>query len=152
MDRKSTGKPSNVLVVCHGNICRSPLVAAVLTQAIGAERVRSRGLKESPKGPAAKKVRDYAEGIGIVLAEHRASALTTADVEWADLLIYMDGGNRKRLEGFKIPSKCVVKCLGDYVGLTRIDDPNFLPRGPELDRLLETVVAAAGKLATELEK
>src|SRR5712692_6549405 len=32
--------PQSILVVCHGNICRSPFAAAVLRQALGPDGVR----------------------------------------------------------------------------------------------------------------
>jgi len=103
--------------------------------------VRSRGLKARPGQLAAKKVRDYAQLRGYDLSNSRSTLLEAADVAWADVLLYMDTGNLRRLETAGWQQEAV--CLGQYVGAARIPDPNFLPRGPALNSVLDLVVAAA---------
>lgn len=149
MAQQQSVKPSNVLVVCKGNICRSPLAGAVLVKLIGQERVRDRGLDCKQGLLAAKKVRDYAAEQEIDLSQHRSLATTQADVDWADLILFMDNANLTRLLAFN-PVAGKLKCLGDYVGATKIADPAWIKRGPELARLLGQIIVAAERVGKSL--
>lgn len=146
VQRKKKQLP-NVLVVCHGNICRSPLVGVVLI-AQGFP-VRSRGFV-NPGKLAAKKVREYAEGIGLDLSTHRSTLVSLRDVKWADEILYMDGGNLKRIREKFGDISCT--CLASYVHLTRIPDPNYMKRGRGLEETLETIVEASKKFCVETKK
>lgn len=130
---------SKVLVVCHGNVCRSPLAHAVIVQQFPSALTRGFG----PSGRrAAKKVREYAASAGYNLEAHRSLQIIQEDVDWADVILYMDGGNLKRLQKLA-GSESKTVCLGSMIGLSRISDPNFLPRGPELERVLQQVIDAS---------
>lgn len=129
-------------MLCHGNTHRSPLAEAVLASVVGDERVRSRGVKPNAKGPAAKKVREYAERNGWDLGQHRAGTVTADDLAWADLILYMDEGNLRRLNAMGVADDRL-KCLAEYVGITKISDPAFTPRGPDLEELLDLVVSSS---------
>lgn len=87
-----------VLVLCHGNICRSPLAAAVMKRA-GLEDVISAGFKPGGKR-SPKKMREWAaeNATGIDLSEHRSTEVTAEMLKTAEWILYMDGGQRKRLE------------------------------------------------------
>lgn len=142
---------SNVLVVCHGNICRSPLAWVVLVGELGAKHVRSAACKpyygKKTPPPAAKKIRDYATLHGYDLGQHRAKSVTPSDLLWADVVVYMDGGNLTRLKLIPGFVGTNAKCLGEWVGLPRIPDPNFIPRGEKLNKVLDDVVLAAKRCA-----
>lgn len=153
---KHIEKPKNVLVLCHGNICRSPLVGVVLEAVLGSERIRTRACKSYESGkapPAAKKVREYAQGLGYDLNQHRAKTVLSEDLEWADLILYMDRGNRERMGEFMTSSDWEkARCLGEYLGVESIPDPNFVPRGERLRELLDLAVRAAEACAEDLTK
>lgn len=153
--RKPTLKPPNVLVLCHGNVCRSPLAGAVLARGLGEDRVRTAGCKSYDSSrrppPAAKKVREYADRLGYDLSGHRARTVTQEDLAWAGLILYMDRGNQERMgEVLTTEMWTRARCLGMYVGLPSVPDPAFVPRGPELDRLLGLVVQASLAVGKEL--
>jgi protein-tyrosine-phosphatase len=118
--------------------------------------VRSRALKGYRRDlktlpPASRKVREYAERLGYNLSQHRAVMVTTQDLRWADLILYMDTGNKERMgEVCTTEDHAKSRCLGHYVGKHRIPDPAFVPRGPELDALLGLVVRAAEACAAEV--
>ncbi len=78
-----------VLVLCLGNICRSPFAEARL-KAAGGLGVRSRGLV-GPGRPSPPEARQEALRHGVDLAAHVSETLTAEDVAWADLVIAMDG-------------------------------------------------------------
>jgi protein-tyrosine-phosphatase len=108
---------------------------------------------------APKKIRDYMavsemgcmiepfntkSGVELV-EEHRSKPCTQEDVDWADMIIYMDGGNLKRLQSFK-GAAVKARCLGAWVNQGRIADPNFMPKGEALDELLRSIEHAAKEL------
>lgn len=86
-----------VLVLCHGNVNRSPLAAAVL-RAYDYFMVQDGGLApDSAKGRvAAKKTREFAEEYGYDLTEHRSQLVDEGSVHWAEWVIMFDKGNERR--------------------------------------------------------
>jgi protein-tyrosine-phosphatase len=91
-----------VLVVCSGNICRSPMVAAYLRQRLGHSSMAhvvvtsagTLGIEGSPA--AAEAIRAMAE-IGVDLQEHRSRGITAVEVRTSELLLAMDGGHLETL-------------------------------------------------------
>lgn len=83
--------PRSILVVCHGNICRSPFAAAVLRRGLGplGVRVESAGLV-GPNRAAPPEAVAVAARRGVDLADHRSRLLTPDLVRWADLIVVMD--------------------------------------------------------------
>lgn len=86
-----------VLVLCYGNIYRSPLVAAYIARALEAEgcsSVRSAGFHPKANRPTPDDfvalVRDRA---GIDLSLHRSRLVSPEDFEWADVVLLMDRHN-----------------------------------------------------------
>lgn len=129
----------NILVLCHGNINRSPLVHALLRKYLHHKpgiSVQSAGFV-NPGRRASKKMRDYADNVGVNLEHHRSQLCTAKLVEWADKIIYMDGGNLGRLvelvdaaglQPLSETNKLV--SLGAFASppRNRIPDPAFIKR------------------------
>ena len=88
--RRGPGLKS-VLVVCQGNICRSPVAAALLARALPAPgvEIRSAGFIGPNRPPPAEAVA-AASRHGVDLSEHRSRLLTADLVRAADLIIVMD--------------------------------------------------------------
>ncbi|WP_037577624.1 low molecular weight protein-tyrosine-phosphatase [Phaeacidiphilus oryzae] len=88
-----------ILAVCLGNICRSPLAAAVLAdRAPAGTLVRSAGLRDRWRGrPAHPPMVSTAAALGYDLARHRARQVTAALVAQADLVLAMDYAVRDEL-------------------------------------------------------
>ena len=133
-----------ILVLCHGNINRSPLCANVLlTHKEPDLYVRQAAIKSIYPGwkpeRASKKMRDAAKAeFNIDLSEHKSRKLTREDIAWADFVIYMDNGNLSHLEKFAgTPHRGQTWiALGDYATppAKRIPDPAFMARESEDDR------------------
>ena len=151
-----------VLVVCHGNINRSPLCAAVLRRERPDWEVREAALKgwDNPAfrpERAAKKMRDEAmRAYGIDLSGHRSRSITISDLDWAEQVVFMDQGNYRRLDAIHeewpmVPRRLV--SLGSFASppVSRIPDPNFMKAGsPEfvavVDLIYQASLGAAGKM------
>ena len=92
-----------ILLVCTGNICRSPLAAALLERALG-ERA-AEGITVSSAGTGAWDGAPVSEGAylvglerGLDLSGHRARLLTRELVERADLILTMARHHRARVD------------------------------------------------------
>lgn len=93
------GLPMRILVVCHGNICRSPFAAAVLARQLGSAGVaiESAGLWGPGRGSPAAAIR-AAGRRGVNLSLHRSQLVTPALLGAADLILVMDGRQRRVLQ------------------------------------------------------
>ncbi|HXF35729.1 MAG TPA: low molecular weight protein arginine phosphatase [Actinomycetota bacterium] len=84
-----------ILVVCTGNICRSPTAAAFLREALerrfgpGAFEVRSAGTMAWEGSPPPPEAVAAGAELGVDLSGHRAAALTHGMVDEADLVVTM---------------------------------------------------------------
>lgn len=84
----------NLLFVCTGNTCRSPLAAAISRQGIELRgwshvQVRSAGIAALPGTPASEGAIEVAAEHGIDLGSHSAQQLNAELVAWADLVLCM---------------------------------------------------------------
>lgn len=89
-------RPAKVLAVCHGNICRSPVAAALLArelEALGVE-VQSAGFIGFNR-PAPAEAVAAAERHAVNLSDHRSRLLTNDLARGADLIVVMDAGQRR---------------------------------------------------------
>jgi len=96
----------NVLVLCHGNICRSPLAEVLLEEAIASDPVLSGRVRVSSAGTS-----DEHEGEGMhehsaallsqrgLRTRHRARQLTLALADEQDLILAADRWNLRDAKG-----------------------------------------------------
>lgn len=99
----------NVLFVCGGNTCRSPMAEALLMARCPLERInaKSAGLSAVEGEPAALNARKAIEGLGASLTHHESKLLSGRLLEWADLVLVMTRDHllRIRREFFEHASK-----------------------------------------------
>jgi protein-tyrosine phosphatase len=114
-----SGRLENVLVVCHGNICRSPFAGALLSARRPALHVRTAGFEAREGAPAEAQAVAAARAFGADLSGHAAHCLTADDLAWADLVLAMEGHQAARLAGASAEAGQKTRLLGD-----------FLPRAP----------------------
>jgi len=88
----------NILIVCIGNICRSPMAEGLVKAALPDRQVASAGLGAlighgaDPIACALMKER------GLSIDAHRAQQLQSDMCRRADLILVMDGGQRREIE------------------------------------------------------
>lgn len=120
--------PRTILVVCHGNICRSPFAAGLLARALGPSGtlVASAGFVGPGRGAPADGTIAAARR-GIDLSSHRSQLLTPVLAAAAHLIVVMDVQQQRRVcERFgRVPSEVLV--LGDLdphpIATRAIHDP-----------------------------
>ncbi|MET3631991.1 low molecular weight protein-tyrosine-phosphatase [Burkholderia sp. 572] len=103
-----------LLVVCEGNICRSPLAAALLAARLPQADVASAGLAPPPGRPADPLACEMAGARDLSLDTHRARPVTTDLCKQASLIFVMDDGQRRALEARHPFLRGRVFRLGEY--------------------------------------
>lgn len=144
--------PRRVLVVCHGNICRSPYAEVSLRlRARGRLEVRSAGFV-LPGRPSPAEAVQAAEERGVDLEPHRSEVVTRPLVTGADLVVVMEPGQAGEVRRRFGPGRILV--LGDLdpepVERRAIRDPVAQPVQvfrevyARIDRCLDGLVEAVG--------
>ncbi|KVH58765.1 protein tyrosine phosphatase [Burkholderia sp. MSMB1072] len=109
-----TNTPPFLLVVCEGNVCRSPLAAALLAAKLPHAHVGSAGLAPPAGRPADPLARDMARARGLNLDAHAARPVTAALCAQAALIFVMDHAQRHMLEARHPFLRGRVFRLGEY--------------------------------------
>ncbi|WP_353808020.1 low molecular weight phosphatase family protein [Agromyces sp. SYSU T00194] len=100
------GDTFDVLVVCTGNVHRSPLGAMLLgtwagwylpPSVRGSVRVGSAGVRAPEGASMGRRARAIAEALGGDGRPHRARQITEADIRSADLVLAASGRHRERI-------------------------------------------------------
>ena len=144
----------HVLLVCTGNICRSPLAEALLVRTLkerGIEvGVTSAGTGAWDGAPASEGA--YLVGLerGLDLSGHRARLLTRELVEQADLILTMARHHRARVD--ELGGEGRVFVLGEYAGRDGDDAEVSDPFGGDLDVYRDTCVELEALVATTAER
>jgi protein-tyrosine phosphatase len=139
---------NTVLVVCAGNLCRSPMAQAVLTHALPRIGVQSAGLA-APRlaAPDANAVRLMRER-GFDISTHRAQQLQGAMVASSDLVLVMTDRQRRVIEQVWPSSRGkVFRFAGD------VDIPDPYQRGEDaFRRVLQLIDAGAAQWTDRLSR
>ena len=82
-----------VLFLCHGNICRSPVAEQMARRALPGYNFSSAGFHPKSGRPSPMHVQQAARSLGFDLSALRSHTVSTEMVEKADLIILMDERN-----------------------------------------------------------
>ena len=106
----------HILVVCVGNICRSPMAEALLRNALRGQEgfsVESAGLGALVDEPASEHAVALMTERGIDISSHRARQLQPELVNKADLILVMESGHKKAIETADVTVRGKVFRLGE---------------------------------------
>ena len=106
--------PKTLLVVCYGNILRSPYAALRIEEALRANGHSTRVLQGGLLGPDRASHAEAVEAAaarGVSMSAHRSRLITPADIAAADLFIVMEAWHGARLLGGRSGGRILV--LGD---------------------------------------
>jgi protein-tyrosine phosphatase len=120
--RRLRGEPSlpdgslqHLLVLCHGNICRSPFAAALLAARLPMLDVRSAGLEADDGNPADPVALKCAERHGVSMAGHRSMRVSADLLAWSHLILVMQGSHVATIERRWPQVRNRVRLLGDFL-------------------------------------
>ena len=93
--------PVDILVICDGNICRSPYAALKLQQLLAAApgklTIRSAGMLPRNRRPSPQVAIDAAARRGISMAQHRSEYAFDASVNAATIILIFDCVNQRSM-------------------------------------------------------
>ena len=80
----------SILVICTGNICRSPIAERLLRQQLPNKRITSAGIFGLEGRPADAHAKDIAWRHGVSLEDHIARKVTPSLLQQSDLILVME--------------------------------------------------------------
>ena len=89
----ATGGPHKIVFLCYGNICRSPLAAALAEQRLRGVEIESAGFHQQEGRSCPEKILRIGDSFGPDLSRHRSRRVTPELLANADLVIAMDNEN-----------------------------------------------------------
>ena len=116
-----------ILVLCIGNICRSPLAQVELARALPGREVWSAGLQALVGQPADPTSLAIAREQGLDLSQHRAQQVTPWMCQAADVVFVMESAHLPMLEAQVPTVRGKAYRLGHF-GNFDIADPYRQPR------------------------
>jgi protein-tyrosine phosphatase len=128
-----------ILVVCVGNICRSPMAEGLLKSALRGQdgfTVESAGLGALVGYPADDYAVELMQVMGEDVSAHRARQIHPDMVKAADLVLVMEAGHKRSIDTADPTSRGKIHRLGEWQDRD-IDDPYRQPRAAFVDALEE---------------
>ena len=118
---------NKILVVCVGNICRSPTGERVLQKLLPNNEIASAGIAaESSRlldKPADKTAIEIAAENGVNVDNHKAQQLTSELCVRYDLILVMEKGHLEALTKISPEARGKAMLFGQWIGQKDIPDP-----------------------------
>jgi protein-tyrosine phosphatase len=155
------GQPKRILIVCYGNVCRSPYMEAILRRELPGVTVASAGFVGSGRSVPDASLKVSARR-GVDLFAFRSHPLVAGEVESADLIVTMDAAQARELTARFPRSAARIVVAGDldprFESTRAIRDPwnqaesVFEMSFDRLDRCAATLVGVLRAAATRRAK
>jgi protein-tyrosine phosphatase len=130
-----------ILMVCVGNVCRSPMAEGLLCDRLARRgfgaRVESAGLGALVGRPADPIAVELLAERGVDISAHRARQLTPEILFAAELVFVMETIHQRDIERLMPSTRGRVHLIGRYGGF-EVPDPYQQPR-PAFERALELI-------------
>ncbi|WP_274387351.1 protein tyrosine phosphatase [Rahnella ecdela] len=113
----------SILVVCTGNICRSPIAERLLRGLLPDKRIDSAGmaaLVDNPADPAAVQIAKKHE---LILDDHRGRQFTASLGRQYDLILVMEKSHQEQISRVSPEARGKIMLLGHWDGAREIPDP-----------------------------
>ncbi|MDC5819342.1 low molecular weight protein-tyrosine-phosphatase [Vibrio europaeus] len=118
---------SRVLIVCSGNICRSPLAEVIFKRELPQMEFDSAGLLVEQSGlhdySAARYSQKVANLHNLDLSCHRAKQLNRELVEWSDLILAMSHDHIDLVSELNSGATGKTLLIGQWIGVGEVNDP-----------------------------
>jgi len=127
----------HILVVCVGNICRSPMAEALLKRELREQdgfTVESAGLGALVGYPASEFSIELMDELDLDITAHRARQIHPDMVSAADLVLVMEAGHKRAIDDADPTARGKVHRLGEWQDKD-IDDPYRQPKAAFADAL-----------------
>ena len=135
----------HILVVCVGNICRSPMAEALLRRELRGQdgfTVESAGLGALVGHPASEHSVALMSELGLDISAHRARQIHPDMIATSDLVLVMEAGHRRAIDDADPTARGKVHRLGEWQDID-IDDPYRRARSAYEDALRDIQAGVA---------
>ncbi|WP_345535392.1 low molecular weight protein-tyrosine-phosphatase [Variovorax defluvii] len=140
----------NVLVVCIGNICRSPMAQGLMSAALPDVRVASAGLDALVGQPADPIACELMKARGVRIDQHRAQQINLDLCQRADLILVMDREQRRAVQDRYLFAAGKVFRLCEF-GDADVPDPYRAERSA-FERALALIESGASQWAQRISR
>ena len=125
-------RPKSILVLCHGNIYRSPYVAHRLKDLLSdltPYQVEQAGFHKRVNRESPEPYQEYLRARGVDLSTHRSRLINKELIDWSDAILIMDCKNWDELSSLHMGGKEKVLWLGAFGKgeSVQIEDPYNKP-------------------------
>ena len=138
-----------ILVVCVGNICRSPTGERLLRERLPGRQVSSAGVSALVDKPADKVASEVAQQHGFSLEGHSARQLTRELCQDADLILVMEKGHISAVTAIDPGARGKTMLFGQWLHKKSIPDP-YRQNDEMFEAVFEQLETAATRWAEKL--
>jgi protein-tyrosine phosphatase len=149
LSRIQQGGVKRMLVVCYGNIYRSPFAGIYLRQQLPDVEVRTSGFHRVVGRPSPPRHVTMSQSRNIDLSQHRSSRVTPEDLQWADVVVLMDRHNWGALDDLGADHRKLVWLGAFGSGDVEIADPYELDDA-HAQRVLDQMEQSGKELVARL--
>ncbi|EJD6083538.1 protein tyrosine phosphatase [Providencia rettgeri] len=115
---------NHILVVCMGNICRSPTGERLLQQYFPEKTVHSAGIIAKNDRPAYDSAIRIAQQHNLCLENHQSRRLTSELCKKTDLILVMENDHIAKIHQLFPETRGKVMLFGQWINKTEIPDPH----------------------------
>ncbi|MFO6299489.1 arsenate reductase/protein-tyrosine-phosphatase family protein [Rahnella selenatireducens] len=113
----------SILIVCTGNICRSPIAERLLRQILPDRKIDSAGVSALVDNAADPSAAAVAKKHNLALDGHRATQFTSALGRQYDLILVMEKSHQEQITRVSPEARGKIILLGHWLGDREIPDP-----------------------------
>ena len=140
---------NKILVVCVGNICRSPTGEALLKKLLPHKDIRSAGVQALVGHVADEQAKKVALIRGVEMQEHVAAQLDIQMCQEADLILVMETSHINAVENICPTVRGKVMLFGQWLSNKEIADP-YRQSDDMFELVYQQIEASANKWAAKL--
>ncbi|TCL07331.1 protein tyrosine phosphatase [Sodalis ligni] len=142
---------SKIIVVCVGNICRSPLGECILQKAFPEKKISSAGIAAMEGLPADDKAIKVADAHNFDIKGHEAKQLTSQMCHDNDLILVMEKKHTLAINQISPESRGKIMLFGHWLNQQDINDP-FRKSLENFEHTFNLIETAAQKWVTALKR